>query len=84
MKETQAVEKAQIASTTVPDLKKVQEDLRSAVILLDSAVTIMESLPSNHSRAIWKSVLIPVKEDINRYAVKLLELLSGTPKTDKP
>jgi hypothetical protein len=83
VKETQTVEKTQQASSTVPDLRKVQEDLHSAVALLDSAVTTMESLPPNHSRAIWKHVVLAVREDIGRYASKLLELLSGTPKTDK-
>lgn len=83
MKEAQTAEKNQTASSTVPDLRKVQEDLQSAVALLDSAVATMESLPPNHSRAIWKHVVLAVREDIGRYASKLLELLTAPPKASK-
>jgi len=80
---TQATDKKPVVSTTVPDLGKIQEDLHSAVIFLDSAAATLESLPANHSRVIWKNVITAVQEDIERYASKLLELLSKTSKTEK-
>ena len=77
------VEKKPNVSTSVPDLRNIQEDLHSAVTILESAITKLESLPNNHSRVIWKNIIIAVREDINRYATKLLDLTSGTSKAGK-
>jgi len=79
----QAGDKKPVVSTTVPDLGKVQEDLHAAAIFLDSAAATLESLPVNHSRVIWKTVIRAVQEDIERYAAKLTELLSRPPKAEK-
>ncbi|HLG93604.1 MAG TPA: hypothetical protein VI546_02095 [candidate division Zixibacteria bacterium] len=86
MSETQSTQKGDkkpSAGTTVPDLGKVQEDLHAAVVFLDSAAATLESLPTNHSRVIWKTVIRAVQEDIERYATKLTELLSRPPKAEK-
>ncbi len=82
-KSTQAADKKPSAGTTVPNLAKVQEDLHATAVFLDSAAATLESLPANHSRAIWKSVIRAVQEDIERYAAKLTELLSRPPKAEK-
>ena len=79
---TQADKKPAL-STTVPDLGKVQEDLHATAVFLDSAAATLESLPANHSRVIWKTVIRAVQEDIERYATKLTELLSRPPKAEK-
>ncbi|MCI0405666.1 MAG: hypothetical protein L0Z48_12250 [candidate division Zixibacteria bacterium] len=86
MSETQSAQKGDRkppASTTVPDLGKVQEDLHATAVFLDSAAATLESLPATHSRVIWKTVIKAVQEDVERYAGKLTELLSRPPKADK-
>ncbi|MCI0330656.1 MAG: hypothetical protein L0196_06855 [candidate division Zixibacteria bacterium] len=83
MKEKQAAEKNPNAGLPVPNLGKIQEDLRAAAVFLDSAAATLESLPANHSRVIWKSVIRAVQEDIERYSAKLTELLTRPPKADK-
>jgi len=75
---TQVVEKNQSVSTSVPNLGNIQEDLHSAVAILDSAVAKLESLPKNHGRAIWKNIILTVREDINRSATKFIDAISGT------
>jgi len=80
---TQKGDKKTLSSTTVPDLGKVQEDLHATAVFLDSAAATLESLPANHSRVIWKSVIRAVQEDIERYTTKLTELLSRPPKAEK-
>ncbi len=81
---TQVVEKNQGVSTSVPNLGNIQEDLHSAVAILDSAVAKLESLPKNHGRAIWKNIIVTVREDINRSAIKLVDVISGTSTDGKP
>ena len=86
MSETQGTQKGDkktAAGPTVPDLRKVQEDLHATAVFLDSAAATLESLPANHSRAIWKNVLRAVQEDIERYSAKLTELLNRPPKAEK-
>ncbi len=86
MNETQSPQKGDkkpAVGTTVPNLGKVQEDLRAAAIFLDSAAATLDSLPANHSRLIWKTVIKGVQEDIERYSSKLTELLSRPPKAEK-
>jgi hypothetical protein len=86
LSETQSPQKGDkkpAVGTTVPDLGKIQEELHAAVIFLDSAAATLESLPANHSRLIWKTVIKGVQEDIERYSSKLTELLSRPPKADK-
>lgn len=80
---TQAGDKKPVVGTTVPNLGKIQEDLQGAAIFLDSAAATLESLPANHSRVIWKTVIRAVQEDIERYAAKLTELLTRPPKSEK-
>lgn|GEM_PF-6188921 len=83
-KHTKTPDKKPAGSTTVPDLGKVQEDLHATAVFLDSAAATLESLPANHSRAIWKSVIRAVQEDIERYSAKLTGLIAKPlPKADK-
>lgn len=80
---TQAADKKPVASTTVPNLGKVQEDLHSAVASLDSAVAKLEALPHNHCRTIWKEIIQTIREDVNRYATKLSDLMTSASKPSK-
>ena len=80
---TQKGDKKPAVGTTVTDLAQVQEDLHATAIFLDSAAATLDSLPANHSRVIWKTVIKGVQEDIERYSAKLTELLTRPPKADK-